>query len=209
MLSLLLLLAVLGVWARSFWVADWVGRLHYSPGIPNENHHVYLRTARGAAVLIGGGDPASNFSHTRWVWERGHPWAYPVGRDAPPLVRAVGIGWENEHRLRTGETTWAVHVHLAWPAGLLGLTTCVLALRRRSTTRGTPGRCAACDYDLTGNVSGVCPECGSVTRSPAAGARTAGPRTPGAAGPPAPADAPAPGAGPPRRAPVPVVGPRA
>ncbi len=23
------------------------------------------------------------------------------------------------------------------------------------------GRCAYCDYDLTGNVSGVCPECGN------------------------------------------------
>ena len=24
----------------------------------------------------------------------------------------------------------------------------------------TPGRCGRCDYDLTGNVTGVCPECG-------------------------------------------------
>jgi len=27
--------------------------------------------------------------------------------------------------------------------------------------RPRPGRCTACDYDLTGNVSGRCPECGA------------------------------------------------
>ena len=27
--------------------------------------------------------------------------------------------------------------------------------------RRDAGRCVACAYDLTGNVSGVCPECGS------------------------------------------------
>jgi hypothetical protein len=28
--------------------------------------------------------------------------------------------------------------------------------------RRTAGKCARCGYDLTGNVSGVCPECGKV-----------------------------------------------
>ncbi len=30
----------------------------------------------------------------------------------------------------------------------------------RLSRRFPPGRCAECGYDLTGNVSGVCPECG-------------------------------------------------
>lgn len=29
--------------------------------------------------------------------------------------------------------------------------------------------CTRCDYDPTGNVSGVCPECGTPVRSPAGG----------------------------------------
>ena len=29
----------------------------------------------------------------------------------------------------------------------------------------TPGCCQECDYDLTGNISGVCPECGTTIES--------------------------------------------
>lgn len=31
----------------------------------------------------------------------------------------------------------------------------------RSRKRSQPGHCSNCDYDLTGNVSRVCPECGT------------------------------------------------
>jgi len=30
----------------------------------------------------------------------------------------------------------------------------------------TPGHCVECDYDLTGNVSGICPECGTPIEAP-------------------------------------------
>ncbi len=33
------------------------------------------------------------------------------------------------------------------------------------TVRIPPGHCQKCGYDLTGNVSGVCPECGAEARS--------------------------------------------
>jgi hypothetical protein len=38
-----------------------------------------------------------------------------------------------------------------------------LARRRRAA-----GQCAACGYDLTGNVTGVCPECGTPASAPPA-----------------------------------------
>ncbi len=51
--------------------------------------------------------------------------------------------------------------HVSVPIWLLllaiGLPTCALYFRRR---RRRPGHCVQCDYDLTGNVTGVCPECG-------------------------------------------------
>jgi hypothetical protein len=37
----------------------------------------------------------------------------------------------------------------------------MLTPHRRNDWRRLMGRCVACGYDLTGNVSGVCPECGT------------------------------------------------
>lgn len=45
---------------------------------------------------------------------------------------------------------------LFFPWGLMVLLLLVLLIRRRE-----PGCCYKCHYDLTGNVSGTCPECGT------------------------------------------------
>jgi len=37
----------------------------------------------------------------------------------------------------------------------------VIAEKRRSIVRRRKGLCVSCAYDLTGNVSGICPECGT------------------------------------------------
>jgi hypothetical protein len=156
--SLLLCVAAAALWVRSYWVSDWVGRVCYTPGIDSEDHHVYLRTDSGTASLVGGGDPAENFHNVRWVWQRSGAGDGALGRDGPPWLRAIGIGWDNEQRLGTGETTWGAQVRLAWPVSLFGLTAVLLGLRRRPPRRN--GLCPRCGYDLTGNVSGTCPECG-------------------------------------------------
>src|SRR5262249_35007773 len=38
-----------------------------------------------------------------------------------------------------------------------------LALRSRAEELQAAGKCATCTYDLTGNTSGICPECGTRT----------------------------------------------
>jgi hypothetical protein len=54
---------------------------------------------------------------------------------------------------------WSRSTHLAYPAaGLLAFAFVPRRLRRRPCQLG---HCRRCGYDLTGNVSGVCPECGS------------------------------------------------
>ena len=40
-----------------------------------------------------------------------------------------------------------------------------VAPRRRREAQAAVGRCSACSYDLTGNASGVCPECGTLIES--------------------------------------------
>ncbi|MGD8452221.1 MAG: hypothetical protein PVJ57_10420 [Phycisphaerae bacterium] len=49
-----------------------------------------------------------------------------------------------------------------------------LAWRRRRAPRFAPGHCRECGYDLTGNVTGVCPECGKQSASEPRTAERAG-----------------------------------
>jgi hypothetical protein len=53
---------------------------------------------------------------------------------------------------------WAVVVPLWIPLLIVATPTAILWWRDRR--RIPPGHCRKCGYDLTGNVSGVCPECG-------------------------------------------------
>jgi hypothetical protein len=72
----------------------------------------------------------------------------------------------------TGGTTW-IFIVVATPInagiGWIGsYIVCLLALihcaARYRTPLYPPGHCQRCGYDLTGNESGICPECGTETR---------------------------------------------
>jgi hypothetical protein len=79
----------------------------------------------------------------------------------PPL-----ISWWRGATWGFARGGWGVNVH----AGVVlatALIACVagvlIALRRRARPRA--GRCDVCGYNLTGNVSGRCPECGTMRTS--------------------------------------------
>lgn len=55
---------------------------------------------------------------------------------------------------------------LWWPLAILVVPT-IIVWRRRSP-RLKPNRCPRCEYDLTGNLSSRCPECGTHVPSPVA-----------------------------------------
>jgi len=55
---------------------------------------------------------------------------------------------------------WAVPTLLALGIGLFKMTIVVDRSNTQSRRRKS-GKCVSCGYDLTGNVSGVCPECGT------------------------------------------------
>ena len=98
-----------------------------------------------------------------WGHSSGFPAAVP-----PPQTGWNRLGfrhWPNGMRIVNenyeviGHQTWVVPrwlviLPLTFPALAWGIT----RLRRRSKRR--PGLCRSCGYDLTGNLSGVCPECG-------------------------------------------------
>lgn len=77
----------------------------------------------------------------------------PVGIGLPSLSRG---------RLRDGSVltmswpTWGIFVSSVLP---------VLVMRELNRCRIRPLNCRQCEYDLTGNVSGTCPECGCATES--------------------------------------------
>jgi predicted RNA-binding Zn-ribbon protein involved in translation (DUF1610 family) len=74
------------------------------------------------------------------------------------------------------ETAWAVMLPHWFVALTLSLPPS-LWLRRRigDSRRRAPGRCTSCGYNLTANQSGVCPECGTPTKTaPAKRASTTG-----------------------------------
>jgi hypothetical protein len=49
-----------------------------------------------------------------------------------------------------------------WPLVGITLAICLVLARMRAKLHD-PGHCVSCGYDLTGNVSGRCPECGALT----------------------------------------------
>jgi len=80
------------------------------------------------------------------VTDTHHP---PLGRDVPTLyMRGVRM-----------PTTLPAALFIAYPVVALGR----LRVRRH---RLKPGHCPACAYNLRGNTSGVCPECGWTIKPP-------------------------------------------
>lgn len=71
----------------------------------------------------------------------------PVWRWTPSFVSRPGSGWFADIPL------WIPFV-----------TCCTIAaVVHRHVRKPKPGTCAKCGYNLTGNTSGACPECGTAT----------------------------------------------
>jgi hypothetical protein len=81
------------------------------------------------------------------------PSAYPASGSEPRFV------WWPGSLLRASPGYWHIYIPLWLP--LVALLPPTLWLWHRDRRRPRPGYCRRCDYDLTGNVSGVCPECGT------------------------------------------------
>ena len=67
--------------------------------------------------------------------------------------------WQFDFSTKTG-LVWKADVPLGW-ATVLVLLTSIFIWRR--TRPYPPGHCPECNYDLTDNISGVCPECGNAS----------------------------------------------
>ena len=145
-------------WLVAAWIITWWGTLTYNNGAG-----ITASLARGSLMLtdaVGSqvirnmlrryppGDPATR---THWTWttqsERFFVW-----RPSRSTIAMLGT---------------VVYIPLWIPLLAVALLTAILfsysPMRRR--VRRKRGLCAHCGYELTGNVSGQCPECGEMVKT--------------------------------------------
>ena len=147
-LSLVLCLATVCLWVRSHWRVDELVHVNAdgSALACDSQHGTLVITSARAAPKDRG-----------WQYSSGKDEGNPI--DTSQLV--YPFGW----RAFAGRLGFAVDdndLYLPdWLFCVLFLVMPALWLRLwRRDRRLDDGRCGKCGYDLTGNVSGVCPECG-------------------------------------------------
>ena len=157
--SLVLALLFLWLWNRSYWVWDIVTR---------ETGHteVQLISYEGQVFLIHTTNPQRGTSESHWSWDR-TPYSPGLSRFNPEPVGWQGLGFAAGHGM-VGPKRTRPAILAATPFWALVVVTSILPaysllVFRRQWIRlqRTLGECSRCGYNLTGNVSGVCPECGT------------------------------------------------
>jgi hypothetical protein len=90
---------------------------------------------------------------------RGFAW---IGKSSQPEFSGLHVVVLYPYVEWVPGSTSSVSIPLWMPFLAVGIPTAILWRRRG---RVWLGHCRECRYDLTGNVSGVCPECGCAVRS--------------------------------------------
>jgi len=158
--AVLLLGACSFVWRVGYWVGDtslklYPGRIEVSRIAPS------LRPGAAPSELV----LARIESYQGWQGKFS-----PVWRDIQTMPNwRNGLVWPNHWsfqmphlQLSVTLSIFVLSVPLWMPFAAIVAPTVWLWLRAR---RVRPGRCPRCAYDLTGNMSGTCPECGTAVTS--------------------------------------------
>jgi hypothetical protein len=162
LLSLALCLATAVLWVRSYWTADrfgfstlsavWTDRGTLVTGHAEADPEMAPQGAFFPGYRHGELDDPEELFNPRRIARRGwnigvaHVERFPP-RNPFPASREFFVVVE----------FWAI---VATAAALPAMWLLKIS-KRRMRVRG--GRCAQCGYNLTGNTSGVCPECGTAT----------------------------------------------
>ena len=145
-LSLLVCVAAIVTWARSLRVGDCVS-VRLGPRI------VYVTSEGGSYACSTFVRPGAR--GVRWGWGS-YAKRCRAARAARSLVHFAFGPEAGAHDFVVPQ--WIVPaVFVALPAARIS--------RRSRRRRASGSACRGCGYDLTGNVSGVCPECGYDVRS--------------------------------------------
>ncbi len=176
--SVLLMLGVVGLWVRSYWVADdfryFGSQLPSDPAL-SQTYAIYSGCGE-VSPFLGPQDMRETLEMAAGINSTGPPYpfhllipdTYLVHRSMPPydlnsvyghkgFVHQLGFGYNQ--RTYKGLTSY----ELILPYWLItigfAVTPLIWLLKWRRRKLGPPV-CPSCGYDLTGNESGVCSECG-------------------------------------------------
>lgn len=106
-----------------------------------------------------------NYKCDHWVHHSGW-WTWSTDRYGElPVVERLGLNWPYYRRYSGFQISSSIDTDTYTPmwiavlAVLIPFSLLTIQYRRR---RKCIGGCGRCGYDLTGNSSGVCPECGTI-----------------------------------------------
>ncbi|QDV91085.1 hypothetical protein RAS2_21750 [Phycisphaerae bacterium RAS2] len=122
---------------------------------------------RFMAHLADGNIRFYDLTHFRGDPGGDEPWIYTFEAKGQLGLRLPSVVHTSCHHCTP--SSYRIDLPLWLPAALLLATG--LALRHRDQVRDRHGHCRVCGYNLAGNVSGRCPECGTLV---SIGARAAG-----------------------------------
>ena len=182
--SLLLCLATAGLWVRSFFVYDEFDgdRMDADKRVTDS---LYVWTQAGQ-LAVGRGHLnrpyAFIYAHRAQLrsWRRSFPRrAIITSLWTVSFSRSNNYSWIGADGRRFEDGSWGgsgalaggyltqLSVPLAWIAIVSGTLPGVRLWRWRfNARRRESGCCTTCGYNLTGNVSGICPECGKSVERP-------------------------------------------
>jgi hypothetical protein len=171
-LSLVLCVALVVLWVWSYRAAVAVVREVESAGASSG---LVVGASRGTAFCLElrTGGAAQRESRPDWLgpgrWEVSRAEPIDLITDRHTLLQRVGFNYATDGSSGYGSSPFWNRSHLVvfplWlPTALAAMAPAVRlvrARRRRARRRRDGGFCTRCGYDLTGNLSGTCPECGT------------------------------------------------